>query len=141
MTHMPPPRTIKVIVNGTPYLVEVADLSASPLEVKVNGRSFQVTIDADHAAGPSPTPTEIESTRPEERPTPGIDAVSAPMPGNIVQIAVAPGDVVTAGQVLCTLEAMKMENAIRSPRDGVIEAIAVNAGQAVSHGDVLVTFK
>ncbi|MFQ5434148.1 MAG: acetyl-CoA carboxylase biotin carboxyl carrier protein subunit [Anaerolineae bacterium] len=66
-------------------------------------------------------------------------AVTAPMPGNIIRIAVKPGDTVAVGQTLCYLEAMKMENAIRSPRDGVIERVVVGEGTAVSHGDPLFT--
>ena len=43
-------------------------------------------------------------------------------------------------QTLCSLEAMKMKNAVRSPRDGVIGSVEVYEGQTVSHGDVLFTF-
>jgi biotin carboxyl carrier protein len=62
------------------------------------------------------------------------------MPGNILGIAVKPGDEVGFRQQLCSLEAMKMKNAIRSPRDGVIASVEVSEGQAVAHGDVLFTF-
>jgi biotin carboxyl carrier protein len=62
------------------------------------------------------------------------------MPGNVLDITVKPGDRVRFRQQLCSLEAMKMKNAIRSPRDGVIAIVNVTEGQAVSHGDVLFTF-
>jgi biotin carboxyl carrier protein len=62
------------------------------------------------------------------------------MPGNVLNIEVKAGDRVSFRQQLCSLEAMKMKNAIRSPRDGVIASVEVSEGQAVSHGDVLFTF-
>jgi biotin carboxyl carrier protein len=48
---------------------------------------------------------------------------------------------VSAGQEVCTLEAMKMKNAIRSPREGVVAAVEAQVGQKVAHGAVLVTFE
>ena len=63
------------------------------------------------------------------------------MPGNILDIAVKPGDKVAARQQLCSLEAMKMKNAIRSPGEGVIASVEVAEGQSVAHGDVLFTFE
>jgi len=62
----------------------------------------------------------------------------APMPGLVVRIAVAVGDVVSAGQGLVMIEAMKMENELRTPAAGVVTAIRVSTGQAVDKGAVLV---
>jgi biotin carboxyl carrier protein len=146
-------RRVKVTVNGKPYLVEVGDLSASPVSVSVNGNPYLVDIEA----------AEVEVTTSEEpavaletvaRPTsapekapvptspagPRVEAVRAPMPGNVLGISVKPGDSVSFRQVLCSLEAMKMKNAIRSPRDGIIASVEVSEGQAVAHGDALFTF-
>jgi len=67
--------------------------------------------------------------------------VNAPMPGMVVKLLAAAGDVVAEDQGLLILEAMKMENEIRSPATGVIERIAVTAGQAVGIGDVLVVIR
>jgi biotin carboxyl carrier protein len=137
---------LKVLVNGKPYLIEVGDLAISPLEVKVNGRSYQVGIEViDEAPGPSDAHPSSESRQPAEdkfsrATTSIINAVTAPMPGNIVNIAVKSGDLVSRDQVLCKLEAMKMQNAIRSPRDGIIASVAVTSGQAVGYGDILFTF-
>ena len=63
------------------------------------------------------------------------------MPGQIVAVAVKPGDMVSPGQEICTLEAMKMKSAIRSPQAGLIAQVSVTSGQPVAHGDVLVTFE
>ena len=68
-------------------------------------------------------------------------ALTAPMPGKVISVAVAPGDEVADGQTLLVLEAMKMEMAIKAPRDGVVAEVAAEAGQLVQDGDVLVSLQ
>jgi propionyl-CoA carboxylase alpha chain len=62
----------------------------------------------------------------------------APMPGNVVSIAVGVGDRVRKGQTLVVLEAMKMEHPIGSPEDGVVTEVKVAAGEQVERGALLV---
>ncbi len=62
----------------------------------------------------------------------------APMPGMIVRVAVAVGDVVAAGQTLIAMEAMKMENELRAAGPGTVTAVRVAPGSAVQKGAVLV---
>ncbi len=62
----------------------------------------------------------------------------APMPGMIVRVSVAPGDVVVAGQGLIVMEAMKMENELRAAGPGTVTAVRVVPGTAVQKGAVLV---
>jgi biotin carboxyl carrier protein len=149
-----PRRRLKVIVNGKPYLVEVGSLTASPITVSVNGRPYLVdiesggleTIPADAPVVALESATR-ETSAPEKAPTPPgpggplVKHVKAPMPGNILDIAVKPGDRVKFRQRLCSLEAMKMKNAVRSPRDGVIATVEVTEGQTINHGDILFTFE
>lgn len=150
----PTGRRLKVTVNGRPYLVEVGDLFTSPIAVKVNGQPYLVDIETAEvtrvSAGESAAALAMVARHPPApdkaaTSTGGVEAtvkeVRAPMPGHIVDIVVEVGDKVSAGQELCSLEAMKMKNAIRSPRDGAIASVAVMPGQAVSHGDVLFTFE
>lgn len=61
------------------------------------------------------------------------------MPGKVVQVLVAPGDAVAAGQPVILFEAMKMQNELRSPQDGVIGEIAVEPGRAVEAREILYT--
>jgi propionyl-CoA carboxylase alpha chain len=61
----------------------------------------------------------------------------APMPGNVIRLAAAVGDTVTAGQPLIWLEAMKMEHTITAPADGVLTQLNVNTGQQVDVGAIL----
>jgi len=67
----------------------------------------------------------------------GEGVVKAPLPGAILAVKVAPGDAVSAGQVLVLLEAMKMENEVASPIAGRVRDVRVAAGDAVGLGDVL----
>jgi acetyl-CoA/propionyl-CoA carboxylase biotin carboxyl carrier protein len=59
------------------------------------------------------------------------------MQGTVVTIAVAVGDVVEAGQAVCVLEAMKMENAVTAERDGTVRELRVSEGDTVGAGDVI----
>ena len=66
------------------------------------------------------------------------DAVPAPMPGVIIKVNVNQGQAVKKGDVLCVLEAMKMENDITSPKDGTVVQIVTPKGASVSTGDTMI---
>jgi biotin carboxyl carrier protein len=149
-----PQRRLKVIINGHAYLVEVDDLFTSPIKVTVNGQTYQVEIGRPEveqvsADGPAAALEQVarQPLGPAEafRPSGPVEItdreVKAPMPGQIVDIAVKSGDQISVGQILCSLEAMKMKNSIRSPREGVVASVEVTIGQPVGHGDVLITFE
>lgn len=147
-------RSLKVRINGKSYLVEIGDRSVSPLTVKVNGQPYRVDIETavvEKGASGEP-PASVECTaQPAPPPEAGpiqtapvganLTTVRAPLPGHIIDLAVKPGDQVGFGQMLCSLEAMKMKNVIRSHRDGVIADVNVTIGQAVAYNEVLLTFK
>jgi acetyl-CoA/propionyl-CoA/long-chain acyl-CoA carboxylase, biotin carboxylase, biotin carboxyl carrier protein len=67
----------------------------------------------------------------------GADAVVSPMQGTVLAVEVADGDDVVAGQVLCIVEAMKMENEVHAHRDGVVAELSVSPGQPVATGQVI----
>ena len=71
----------------------------------------------------------------------GSGAVTAPMPGKIVQVAVKPGDRVKKGTAIIVLEAMKMEQTLSAAADGVVASVNVGEGDQVNGGAVLVTFE
>ena len=71
----------------------------------------------------------------------GAAEVTAAMPGRVVEVRVAKGDRVAAGDVLLILEAMKMQNEIRAESDQIVAEIACTAGQAVDTGAVLIRFE
>ena len=63
--------------------------------------------------------------------------VDSPLPGNVLDVKVAVGQAVKAGQVLVIIEAMKMENEVAAPCDGVVKQIVAAKGAVVATGDAL----
>ena len=109
-------------------------------KVNVNGTSYEIEIElmseTEAAAAPAaPVKTEAPKATGEG------EAVSAPMPGTILDVKVNVGDSVKKGQVLMILEAMKMENEIMAGVDGVVTSVGVTKGAAVQSGDMLCTIK
>ena len=105
------------------------------LIVTVNGVAYNVTVEentngaAPVAAAPAAAPAGAA----------GAVSVTAPMPGNILDVKVKAGDSVKAGDTLLILEAMKMENEISAPQDGTIASVNVRKGDVVNSGDLLIT--
>lgn len=141
-------RRFKLTIDGVEYLVELTERPGSSIEVTVNGDTFQVAIEAagdqpqaaESGAGADQPPAAIEPVRPSAAASGrAADEVRAPMPGDILDIQVKPGDRIAVGQTLCALEAMKMKSAIGAPRDGVIATVEVVEGQPVKYGDMLFT--
>ncbi|MBS3754318.1 MAG: acetyl-CoA carboxylase biotin carboxylase subunit [Desulfobacterales bacterium] len=68
------------------------------------------------------------------------NVIRCPMPGQVVDVRVSPGERVYKGQEVVILESMKMESGVASPRDGIVAEVRVAANQAVESGDILVKF-
>lgn len=118
-------KQLKVTVNGTTYDVcveEVGEVASAPV-----------------SAAPS-APAPAAQAAPAAAPA-GGEAIVAPMPGTILSVNVSAGQAVKKGDVLCVLEAMKMENEIYAPRDGEVASVGVSKGEAVDSGKTLVTLK
>jgi acetyl-CoA/propionyl-CoA carboxylase, biotin carboxylase, biotin carboxyl carrier protein len=111
-------------------------LRARRLTLEVEGRRYEVD-----ALVPEPPHAELARRR-RERARGGAhsgarDAVVTPMQGTVLAVEVAEGDEVEAGQVICIVEAMKMENEITAHRSGIVTDLAVEPGRAVAHGQAI----
>ncbi len=139
--------TIRVRVGDQWYTVEVGDLTRSPVQVTVDGETFEVDIDTDAAPSPprrgrpsggltvpdAPTATPAGSGAPVND-----DILRSPMPGRVMSVMVRPGDAVSAGDEVCVVEAMKMEQSILAHRDGVVKTVFVQPLDSVNANDPLV---
>jgi glutaconyl-CoA/methylmalonyl-CoA decarboxylase subunit gamma len=138
--------TLRVKVGDRWYTVEVGDLNRSPVEVTVEGETFQVEIEGLITTAPHPPrrgrPDATGSPPPPAAPStsapPSDKILRSPMPGRVMSILVRPGDRVSAGDEVCVVEAMKMEQSIRTPRDGVVKAVHVQPLDPVGADDPLV---
>ena len=116
--------------------------------ITVNGTPYNVTVEEGTSTATAPAAAPVQAPAPQATPAPkaapapsaaGSISVDAPMPGNILDIKVSNGAAVKAGQVLCVLEAMKMENDIVAPQDGTVASINVNKGDTVEAGQTIIT--
>ena len=112
-------KKFRINVNGVDHIVEVEELSS-------------VSV-------PAAAPVAAPAAAPAAAAAAGGQTVTAPMPGNILQVNVTPGQAVKAGTVLCVLEAMKMENEIMAPCDGTVAQVLVSKGATVDTDAPLVT--
>jgi len=126
-------------------------------KVTLNGRTYEVEVEAGKAmlldeyeaivptaapaaapvAAPVAAPAATPAAAPAAAPVAG-EAVNAPMPGTILKVAVTAGQAVKEGDLLCVLEAMKMENEIFAPRAGTVAQVLAAKGASVDTGATLV---
>lgn len=134
-------RTFKITVNGVTYNVTVEENTGSAPAYTPAPAAAPAPV---YAPAPAPVapPAPVAAPVQESAPAPSTgagDPVSAPMPGSIVKVCVKVGDTVKNGDVLCILEAMKMENEILASKDGTVTGVSAVQGASVNAGDVLVT--
>jgi 3-methylcrotonyl-CoA carboxylase alpha subunit len=141
----------EVAVDGRHRAVELVrfDGAVASLRFPENGRSFQVTYQANGNGSWRVAVGEREFELSVLTPVQAVEAVAAaqaggpsqlkaPIPGKVVSVKVAPGDEVVPGQALIVLEAMKMENELASEQAGRVVAVHVDAGATVESGQLLV---
>ena len=157
----------KYKINGNEYSVAIIDLEGDKAAVEVNGVSYQVDIltegytapaprpaakpaaapapaPAAAPAAPAPAPQPIAPAAPAAEPAAPAGkgtAVQSPLPGVILDIKVAVGDQVKAGQTVAILEAMKMETEIAAPKAGTVTKLLAEVRQAVQGGQPLLTIE
>lgn len=129
-------------IGNTQYSVNLSEKAHGLYDVKVNDESYTISI-ADllspslqaaagaGGAGISGTPGAVA----------GVGTIKAAMPGTVMTVKVKVGDTVKVGDVVLTLETMKMENPIKSTKGGVVKEIAVQPGKFVNVGDRLIVIE
>ena len=122
-----------------PPVEEAVEPSAQPTaaepsavySVRVNGKAFEVEVTANGA---------VKEIAPAAAAKTGqAGAITAALAGTVFKVLVKPGDVVSAGEPVAVLEAMKMENEVTAPAAGTVDAVFVREGDAVEMGDALLS--
>ncbi len=134
-------KRLRVRVNDDWYAVEVGDTYQSPVEVVVDGESFMVEI-GNPAEGDMPLPRK----RAPKAALPGLRGLTqgdervirCPLPGKIVAMTLKKGQQLEAGDEICLLESMKMEQSVRMAKAGVVKNVKVKKDQAVNTGQPLI---
>lgn len=126
-------KTYTITVNGNVYEVSVEE------GTNVNGNTSAAPVaKAAPKAVTTAAPVKAAPAKAASG-TQGSVKVTSPMPGKILDVKVSAGQAVKRGQVVCVLEAMKMENEIVAPSDGTIASVNVAVGANVEVGEVLAT--
>ena len=131
-----------ITVNGISYEVEVATVDGAtpaaftaPVAAAAPITTAPITAAAPPVAAPVAAP--VVTAAPATATAGAGERVNAPMPGVILNIVAEVGTMVSQGQAVVTLEAMKMENEIASPKAGRVSSINVSKGESVKSGQLL----
>jgi acetyl-CoA/propionyl-CoA carboxylase biotin carboxyl carrier protein len=127
---------------------EGAEVVARDYKVEVSGKLFDVKVIGEAVAGGA-APAAAGGRRPpkRERKAGGGgggasgESLTSPLQGTVFKVVVAAGAEVNEGDLICVIEAMKMENEIVAHRSGKVEELKISEGDAVSSGDVLAVIK
>ena len=129
----------KITLNNRIYEVEVEAGKAMLLnEYEAVAPAAPAPVAAPVAAAPAAAPATEAPAAAAPVVVGAGESVNAPMPGTILKVNVTQGQAVNAGDVLCVLEAMKMENDITAPKAGTVTQVVTSKGASVSTGDVLI---
>ncbi len=126
---------------------DAEEASRRTIVVEVGGRRLEVSLPGDLAIGGGSGPATAVKAPPRKRgggkgsSAVSGDAVTAPMQGTIIKVAVSDGDTVAAGDLVVVLEAMKMENPVTAHKDGTITGLSAVQGSSVSQGTVICEIK
>lgn len=135
----------KYKINGTKFTVGIGEIEGNQVHVEVNGTPYTVELDKEPAQKPNitgvtkrpaaaPRTDEGEKVIATPKAVNHAGAVKSPLPGTVMSFKVKVGDAVNAGDTVCVLEAMKMENDIHTNFGGTVKQILVNPGDTVLEG-------
>ena len=122
-----------VIKGAKSYNVEVLEAQEGKQQIKVNGNIYEAeTIDKFDEL--------LKKLGMEKGAAGKVNELKAPMPGLVLEVSVEVNQLVSKGDRLLVLEAMKMENVIKSPTDAKITSVEVNQGETVEKNEVMIRF-
>jgi acetyl-CoA/propionyl-CoA carboxylase biotin carboxyl carrier protein len=125
-----------------PTAPEGAEVVSRDYKVEVSGKLFDVKVIGEAAAGTAAAAGNSKRPAKRERKSGGgagasSESLPSPLQGTVLKVAVEQGSEVEEGDLICVIEAMKMENEIAAHRSGKVTALNVTEGAAVSSGDTL----
>jgi acetyl-CoA/propionyl-CoA carboxylase biotin carboxyl carrier protein len=154
--------TCRDLMEDTEWLKSTAPADAKPPEpseeggevvardykVEVSGKLFDVKVIGEAPAGGAVAAAAAGGKKPPKRerkggggPSASSEALPSPLQGTVLKVAVEKGAEVSEGDLICVIEAMKMENEITAHRSGKVEDLPISEGTAVSSGDTLAVIK
>ncbi len=130
-------KEFKFTIDGKQYTAAVNELEDNFAEVTIDGKSYKVELEKEAAPAaavrrPAAAATAATAAKPA-----GLMTVKSPLPGSIMKVLVAAGKAVKKGDVLLTMESMKMENNVCAEADGTVKAVFVEPGKNVMQDDKL----
>ena len=128
-------KEFKFKIDGQEYAAQVEE-QESGVQVTVNGKAYNVEVEQEEHHVARPVQRVAVAAAPKAA-AGSAAKISAPLPGNITKILVSAGAKVKKGEVIMTMEAMKMENNISAEFDCTVKNIVAQVGQSVNQGDVL----
>lgn len=141
-------KTYKFKINGNQYDVQINSVEGNLADVTVNGTAYKVEMEnapapaapqaVQSAPSAAPAAAPAAPAAPAPAPAGGGKAITSPLPGVIIEVAVKEGQTVKSGQKVAVIEAMKMENEILATADGTVTAVLVNKGDSVLEGAEIV---
>jgi biotin carboxyl carrier protein len=137
-------KNFKFRINGNQYEVEILETDGNMARIEVNGTVYDVEMQREIpvvktvVSAPQVRVAPREAKPAAEKTAGKKVEIKAPLPGVIIRVLVRPGDEIKAGQTLCTLETMKMENAIKAEKNGSVTAVNITAGQSVLQDETLI---
>jgi len=120
------------VLDGTPFTVTV-EPAAEGFVIRHRAAKARVLV-------LTPLSADMHERLPEKKKADTSKSVISPMPGLVVTIEVTQGQTVREGEVICVIEAMKMQNILRAEHDGVIKTVSAKAGDSVAADEVLMEF-
>ena len=130
-------KEFKFTIDGKQYNAAVNELEDNFAEVTINGKTYKVELEKEEAPAAAAVRRPAAAAAPAAAAPAGLMTVKSPLPGSIVKVLVKAGQAVKKGDVLLTMESMKMENNVTAEADGTVKAVYVEPGKNVMQDDKL----